>query len=164
MRFPSGDPERTERLELILTDDAPVISALTGRKIGPDDTPGEEVPDWLRPVALRVFALRAERIALGGTIKARTSAAGSTRLRSFTAGPYSESYFGPGEAAEWRVLDPDPATHELLWTLATEAMRRHWLRLWGTLEEEPAAAVQAFDWSGQLAGTYRGRRGRRSGW
>jgi len=156
--YPGSDPDRDRRLGALLADDAPVVSSLTGRRIGPPDTPGEEVPAWLRPVAIRAMALRAERHAVGGSARGRRSTLGSLNLRSFTAGPYSESYFGPGDAAEWRVLDPDPAVHELLWALCTEEMRRYWLRLWGRLAEVPAFGVQSFDWRG-APGAYGRRRG-----
>lgn len=137
---------KVEALTLLLDDDAPVISQLTGRSIGIDGTPGDEVPDYLKPVAYRVFALRAERIAFGGTAKSRQSLLGSLRLRSFSAGPYSETYFGPGEAASAKVLDPDPEVHSLLWALATTAMKNYWLQLWGILKQDPFFQVQQFDY------------------
>lgn len=145
-RFPDdeGGP-LDEKLALILGDDAPVVSSLTGRIIGPAGTPGVEVPDWLRPVAQRAMAMRAERHAVTGAERARRGAIGALRLRSFSAGPYSESYFGPGEAANARVLDPDPAIHELLWALATEEMRAYWLGLW-TGAHPPAAGTTEFRW------------------
>jgi hypothetical protein len=146
-RYPDDDGGPNDlKLKALLDDDAPVVSSLTGRIIGPEGTPGEEVPAWLVPVAMRVMALRAERMSVTGTARARTGVLGSLRLRSFSAGPYSESYFGPGEAATAKVLDPDPAVHELLWALATEEMRRYWLRLWGLGVEDPAVAVQSFEW------------------
>ncbi|HEX7088738.1 MAG TPA: hypothetical protein VF192_01300 [Longimicrobiales bacterium] len=147
-RYPEGDAEKEEELQRLLTDLAPIISQLTGRKIGPADTPGVEVPDWLKPVAVRVFTLRAERDATGLSSAARTQAHGSLRLRSFSAGPYSETYFGPGEAESAGVLDPDPLIHEALWALATEDMRNYWLRLWGKLEPEPFAGVRPVNWAG----------------
>lgn len=147
-RYPAEDAAATATLKAILDDDAPVVSELTGRSIGPAaaEQPGEEVPAHLVPVAKRAFALRAERTAVGGSAKARRGAIGSLRLRSFTAGPYSESYFGPGEAQQAKVLDPDPAAHELLWALATEEKRAWWLRLWGLAVEEAAAGVQSVAW------------------
>lgn len=137
------------KLGALLTDDAPVVSELTGRRIGPEDQPGEEVPDYLRPVAMRAMALRAERMLVGGASKARIGALGALRLRSFSAGPYSESYFGPGEAAQAKALDLDPAVHELLWALATEEKRQEWLVLWGIAAQPPAAAIQSFNWLGR---------------
>lgn len=146
------------KLGIMLGDDAPVISELTGRKIGPDDQPGVEVPDYLRPVAIRAMAMRAERFAVGGTVSTRRGQIQSLTLRSFTAGPYSETYFGPGEAAAARALDPDPAVHELLMALATEERRDWWLNLWGELPYAPGAAVQEFGWQRQ---DYRVPRNRR---
>ena len=147
LRLPDDDGgENDDKLAALLADDAPVVSELTGRSIGPADQPGEEVPDYLKPVAIRAMALRAERFLVGGTAKARQGAIGSLRLRSFTAGPYSESYFGPGEAVAAKALDPDSAVHELLWTLATAEKRLYWQRVWGTAQEAPAAGVQEFAW------------------
>lgn len=142
-RYPKSDAARDAILRGMLEDDAPVVSSLTGRKIGPPDTPGVEVPMWLRPVAIRAMALRAERIAVTGTAQKRQGSIGTLQLRGFSAGPYSEQYFGPGEAATAKVLDPDPAVHELLWALATEQKRDEWLALWGGAQP-PADAVQSF--------------------
>lgn len=138
---PADDP-----LKLLLDDDAPVISSLTGRKIGPADTPGEEVPEWLRPLAVRVFAMRAERHSLKGSAEERETTIGDANVRSESYGPVSFSYFGPGEASSANVLDPDPAIHELLWALCTDAMRDYWLRLWGKIAPAPFARVVSFDW------------------
>jgi hypothetical protein len=142
--FPEGAGD--EALKLLLDDDAPVISALTGRKIGPPDTPGEEVPNWLRPTAIRAFAMRAERGALQGSAEERESAIGDANIRSETYGPISLSYFGPGEASSAKVLDPDPAVHELLWALATDRMKDYWLVLWGQKTPGPWMNVVEFDW------------------
>lgn len=152
LRYPADDEERMAVLQRLLDDDAPVVSELTGRSIGIAGTPGEEVPDYLQPVAVRAMALRAERMTIGGSAKARTGAVGALSLRSFTAGPYSESYFGPGEAATAKVLDPDPAIHELLWALATEAKREYWLILWGIQARTPGFAVQGFNYRRQRGG------------
>lgn len=145
-RYPD-DAENDAKLQAFLDVLAPIISWLTGRSIGPADveTPGVEVPDWLKPIAVRVFALRAERDSVSSEARRRKTAAGSLRIRSFTAGPYSESYFGPEEAGKIQMLDPEPGLHELLWALATEEKRAYWTALW-TGEELPAAAVQAFDY------------------
>lgn len=145
-RFPPADADAQTRLAALLADLAPIISQLTGRKIGPADTPGVEVPDWLVPAARRAFTLKAEREALGRNAKAVIKGEGSLRLRSFSAGPYSESYFGPGEAESAGVLDPNPTIHEALWALATEEMRNYWLRLWGKLEPEPVGGLVAVRW------------------
>lgn len=119
----------------------PVISDLTGRAIG--GAPGEEVPDYLVPVAERAFALKIERHP--ATAKERRKAIRGLNVRSVSAGPWSESYFGPGEAAQIKRLDPDPETHEVLWTLATPDKRAYWRALWDGVYE-PAAGVQTFPW------------------
>lgn len=146
-RYPEDDPEKEDELDALLAALAPLISWLTGRSIGPSgvDTPGEEVPEYLEPLAVKVFAMRAERDSVGGEARRRKTAAGSLRLRSFSAGPYSESYFGPEEAGKIQMLDPEPVIHEMLWALATEEKRAYWLSLW-TGEDSPGVAVQAFDY------------------
>lgn len=141
-RFPSpgGNAELTATAEVI----GPIIADLTGRAIS--GAPGEEVPDYLVPVAERAFALKIERTPT--TVKDRKKLLASLNLRSFSAGPYSESYFGPGEAAQIKQLDPDAETHQVLWALATEAKRAYWLLLWGD-QVAPAAGVQSFNWGGR---------------
>lgn len=146
LRFPDGDEDKEAELAALLADDAPVVSSLTGRIIGPEGTPGEEVPAYLQPVAMRAMALRAERMSVTGAARSRTGAIGKLTLRSFSAGPYSEAYFGPGEAQGAKALDLDPVVHELLWALATEEKRQEWLRLWGMASYEPAMAVQSVAW------------------
>jgi len=146
--------EDPDRLQVVLDDDAPVVSELTGRAIGPPGTPGEEVPDYLRPVAIRALALRAERFLVTGTAEKRTGAIGALALRSFTAGPYSETYFGPGEAASAKTLDPDPAVHELLWALATPEKRAYWLALWGVQEPPAFAQVESLGFGMPVSPAY----------
>lgn len=142
-RFPDttdGDAALAAQLEVL----APIISDLTGRKIGPEGTPGVEVPGYLVPVAERAFALKLERTPT--TAKERRRVLQSLSLRSFSAGPYSETYFGPDAAAAIKRLDPDEETHEVLWTLATEEKRQEWLFLWNG-QLAPGVAVQSFAWS-----------------
>lgn len=141
-RFPDTGPG-DDALGLVLEQVAPIVSSLTCRSIGPDGTPGDDVPAWLFPVARRAVALKAE--AFPATAKARSRKVANSNLRSISAGPWSESYFGPEEAAKARMLDPDPATHEALWALATEECREKWMALW-TGEFAPGAAVMEIDW------------------
>lgn len=139
-RYPddaAGDAALALQTEVL----APIISDLTGRSIG--GAPGEEVPDYLVPVAQLVFALKIERHPR--TAREREKALRNLNLRSISAGPWSESYFGPGEAAQVKRLDLDAETHEALWALATPEKRSYWLVLWGD-PVPPAAAVQPFNW------------------
>lgn len=99
-------------------------------------------------LAFRAVQLKTERIvSLEGTAKARTGTLGNTTLKSISAGPWSETYFGPDEAGKAQVLDFDPALHEVLWALATPQCRERWLYLWGKVQAVPFAGVQAFDYA-----------------
>lgn len=143
-QFPASDTELDTRLRTMLEDDAAVIASLTGRAIGPVGTPGVEVPPHLVGTAIRVFALRAERHGLRWTAEARTKSIGSEKLRSISAGPWSESYFGPGEASSLKKLDPDASIHDLLWALCTPEKQDYWLRLWGMGQNPPYAKARQF--------------------
>lgn len=142
-QYPAGT-ENDAKITLLVGDDAPVVSTLTGRKIGPDSQPGVEVPPHLVGTAIRVLALRAERVALGSTSEARTETIGNAGLRSISAGPWSESYFGPTEAANAKALDPDPLIAELLWALCTDEMRDYWNMIWGRGSVPPFARARQF--------------------
>jgi hypothetical protein len=96
-------------------------------------------------LALRAVILKAEQFGQRSTAKAAGGLAAGQMLRGFTAGPYSEQYFGPDEAAKAKLLDPNPTLHEVLWALATEECRENWIALW-TGEHPPAAMIQTFDW------------------
>jgi hypothetical protein len=124
-----------------------LVQSLTGRALD------ASLPAALRPLALRAVRMKTEKVALLGAAKQRSSSITGGNLRSISAGPWSESYFGPGEAASAKVLDPDPALNEVLWALATDDMRDYWRELWG-MAVRPAAAVQGFDW-GLAPGGYR---------
>jgi hypothetical protein len=137
-------PDADELLEAQIAAYVPVMADLTGRAIG--EIPGAPVPDYLEPVALQALALVLERST--STAKEAKREAGRLRLRSFSAGPYSETYFTPGDVAALKTLDPDQRVHALLWALATEEKRRYWLFIWGG-PIEPGAAVQRFNWRGR---------------
>lgn len=128
---------------------AALVSVLTGRDIGvvalgggdsPTGCGWEEVPPFLRPTAQRAVAYLVESLLAADTVKAGKTR-GSRQLASFSAGPYSESYFSPELAAKSQTLHPDPMVHSVLWSLATECVRSYWLRVWGVDEGLPAAAV-----------------------
>lgn len=140
--FPT-DPYNADeeaRLENAVATSAALIEELTGRDL--DD---EGLSPNLRALAVRAVVLKTEQMAVRTRAKTSKGAVTSLSLRSFTAGPYSESYFGPGEAAAAKVLDPNPELHQLLWALATQEMRDYWIGLW-TGEYPAAAGVQAFDY------------------
>ncbi len=135
-------------LERLLATATDLVEELTCRIL--DGTlPQEDVL-----LARRAVVLKAEGLATGGTLKARQTAltrAASGGLRSISAGPWSESYFGPEEATKAKMLSPDSALHEVLWALATEECQQKWLALWGA-RPAPASGWDAFDYSGDPLG------------
>lgn len=155
-RFPDGSGD--EGLAALVLEASSVVSMLTGRMIGvtgegPWGCPLEEVPLPLQPLAVRAVRLRAERMDLLEMNPALLIARAEQvlgGLASFSAGPYSESYFPPGQTVQTlQALDPDPEHAAELWSLATECVREGWLRLWypgmaGIFE--PTSTNQEFDW------------------
>lgn len=139
-------------LVLLVAAAAPLVGSLTGRIIA--GTEGEAVPDGMLELAFRAIAMKAEALyGAVGTQDARIDGIERSRLRSIAAGSWSESYWGPGEAAKGKALDPDPALAEILWALTTEAKREEWRELWeGT--PRPASAIEAFNYSSRPGGYY----------
>lgn len=140
--LPTGIGSNDELLREAVLDAKALVESLTCRNL--DQSLGDQRLDRL---ALRAVTLKTE--AIGGseaTAKARKARLGTQLLKSFSAGPYSETYFGPDQAAALKRLDPDPATHEVLWALATQECRDAWLVLWGLSVAPPFAGVQAFDY------------------
>lgn len=109
----------------------------------------EETPVGLIPIAYRAVRLILEReIATSDSDFVEESAQGRL-LRGFTAGPYSESYFAPGEFARRGVqqrpaMDPEPQIDAALWALATEGAREQWIA-WVTGIQPPAGVVTSFN-------------------
>lgn len=164
-RYPvSASPPTDDGLEALIEDASGVISALTGRLIGPVGGDGpfgcplEDVPLPFTGLMTRMIVVRAERIEaadLPADARAKFLQSSSSNLASFGAGPYSESYFNPTTIINLKALDRDPDVAESLWALATECARDGWFRLWNpTAPFPPAAAVQSFGWfpEGQSGG------------
>jgi len=126
---------------------APLVGSITGRNIaGKED--GEDVPAHLREVALRAMALKTEQfIQAVGSAKLRKSSLSRGNLASFSAGSYSESYFGPGQMVSSKKLDPDPVLADFLWALCTEQAKLEWIQLWDP-EAYPSGemSVTAFEY------------------
>jgi hypothetical protein len=143
-----GDPP-VDPLLIWIEDAVALVASLTCRAIGPEGTPGEEVPAYMIPLAKRAVTMKVERLIVQlGSRRERQASAGSSNLRGFRAGSYSEDYFGPDEAMKARRLDPDQQTHEVLWALTTEECREAWLALWDPENsQQPAALASAFEWS-----------------
>jgi hypothetical protein len=126
-RYPddADDPS----LELLVAITAPLVGDMTGRSIGGSE--GEEVPAGKRVIATRAIAMKSEQLdSAVGTVKGRKRSLGRGNLASFSAGSYSESYFGPDQAMRAKQLDADPLFSELLWSLCTEDKRLYWLAIW----------------------------------
>jgi hypothetical protein len=145
-------------LEPLANEAAAIASMLTARIIGPVSgetsfgCPFEEVPEWLQPVATRAVASMME-VAVNSVSLASRTKAGSKELASFTAGPYSESYFSPEIAAKAMRLHPDQLVNDSLMALLTACARAYWLRVWGVEEAGVGAgAAMQFDYRGRPGG------------
>jgi hypothetical protein len=88
------------------------------------------------------------------------------RLRGFSAGPYSESYFAPGEFARKGAqqgrpaMDPDEALDAALWALATLEAREYFVSE-ASAVNPPASAITSFDYRKQAVGDRPGSLARR---
>lgn len=146
--LPSGVGTNDEKLREAVLDAKALVESLTCRNL--DASLGDARLDRL---AMRAVILKTERIAQGeATAQAARRRVSSLQLKSMTAGPYSETYFGPDQAASLKVLDPDPPTHEALWALATPECRDAWLVLWGQAVAPPWSGTQAFDYGARHSG------------
>jgi hypothetical protein len=169
---PSGPND--EKLELRAESAAALVASITFRLIDPvteatvEGYSFEEVPPSLRNLALRAIALMVERELVTGEPAFAEQVATGRRLRGFTAGPYSESYFAPGEFARRGAqqgrppMDPDEQLDAALWALATEDARDYFIAYASGLHL-PGAAVSAFDYRrvavGDSPGGLTGRNG-----
>lgn len=155
-RYPLADPESPEFVAAI-EDASALVASWTGRLIEPV-TEGEEVPDGLVGIARRAIAKLVEQIATTSEAAFAAKTAGGRRLRSISAGPWSESYFAPGELSMKNgvaTITGDPTLDALLWTLATETRREEWVAL-ASGKQPPAAAVTEFDYRRRGSITVRG--------
>lgn len=126
---------------------AAVVASITGRLILPVEE-GEEVPAGLVPLAVQAVAMFVERRLVRGAAGEAEAAAGGRRLRSFTAGPYSESYFAPGELGTKGGrprMDVDEELDALLWALATDEAREEFIAAASGVQP-PAGAATEFDY------------------
>jgi hypothetical protein len=146
--FPTSAPAETqEDLRQAVLDATSLVESLTCRSL--QTSLGDAQLDRL---AFRAVQLKTERIMQAeGTARARAGALGNTRLKSISAGPWSETYFGPEEAGKAKVLDLDPTLNEVLWALATPECRANWTALWGGAAV-PAVAVAAFRYGAPRGG------------
>lgn len=118
---------------------------------------GEAVPPALTSVAYDAILRMAEHVYVITEPDFAEEFATGRLLRSFTAGPYSEQYFTPGEfarrgAQEGRPsMDTDPSLDAALWALATEDARDYFV--WRSTGVVPPVGVAiAFDYRRQSIG------------
>lgn len=146
------EPATDDALTALISVVAPLVGSLTGREIAGSE--GEDVPAWLRPIAVMAIAMKtAAMFPEGASAEAAEDAVANSRLRSISAGSWSESYFGPGEAAQAKQLDLDPTLAGLLWALCTEEKKAEWIALWDPEHAPGFSVIEAYDY-GQRPGGY----------
>jgi hypothetical protein len=147
----SGD----DPLNAVIEEAQALVGALTCRSIRAG-SPGAAVPDDLVPIAVRAVRLKAEQVGMGeGADVAEESALGR-RLRSQSAGPWSESYFGPGDLqvkGGRPVLDPNASLDEALWALMTDACKERILEEMSG-QVAPAGQVTPFNYGERTRRVY----------
>lgn len=156
-----------------------LVQSLTWRLIDPslgDSSPegyvSEAVPPWQVPIVFQAVARMAERVSVTTAPAFAEQLATGRLLRGFSAGPYSEQYFSPGEFARRgaqqgrQPMDVESAIDEALWALATEDARDYFV--WrATGITPPTGVATAFDYrranvgysAGGLGGPFGGRGG-----
>lgn len=161
-RFPSGGSEDA-KLEARAEAAATLVSTLTFRTIEPivestiEGYAFEEVPAQLKAIAVRAVALMVNHELVTGDVAFAEELATGRLKRGFTAGPYSESYFAPGEFArrgaeqQRPAMDPDEQLDAALWALATEDAREYFVET-ATGVRAPASAITTFDYTRQATG------------
>lgn len=139
------EPDDEPALDRLIDVVAPLVGDLTGRAIA--GTEGDEVPAAFVPMAVMAIALKTVSFyqATGSKAAAEENLERS-RLRSISAGSWSESYFGPGEAAQAKQLDLDPTLSSLLWALATEEKKAEWLAQWDPDNAPGFSIIESFDY------------------
>ena len=110
---------------------------------------GEDIPDSQEQLATLALTLTVEQLHFGMTADQRTTALTSAagNLRSISAGPWSESYFAPGEVKyAWNVIVADPLLNSMLMALITPECLANRM---GAQDGQypPGYATQEIDWS-----------------
>lgn len=158
--YPSGYDAAADPMFNEIVVAGSMLSSLTCRDMLALGTVGTPVPPEMLPLAVWAYALYVEQMMVRMSPAARSSSirTGTGQLRSFNAGPYGESYFGPGEIKyAWNVIDPDPLLNSVLMALITPECLANRLAL-ATGVFPPGYAVQEIDWDTSLPPTssYRG--------
>jgi hypothetical protein len=116
----------------------------------------ELVPNEMVPMVVQVITKLVERYNVLSSVQYATQVATGRRLRGFTAGPYSENYFDPGQFSRRGVMtrpvmDNDDTIDGLLWALATEDARDYFV--WRTTGVGlPTGVSTSFDYRRQSLG------------
>jgi hypothetical protein len=152
---PAGDAD----LQLRMIEAAAYVSSVTARAIffpsGGETAFGcsyEDVPPELQPLALRAIRMALEIESVAAESRADVIEQREGGLASFSAGPYSESYFQPGSSSSQGLspelaMNGDPALSRALWGLLTPCARTYWLNtLDPTRPQAPAASLESYDW------------------
>jgi hypothetical protein len=137
---PAVDPAVDGDLRRYVYAAVEIVQALTWRIVdstlgcpAPPEYACELVPPALVGVAVRAVQLLTERMSVTGQPGFAAQFASGRLLRGFSAGPYSESYFAPGEFARRGAQQGRPpmdVSEELdaaLWALATEDARDYFV-------------------------------------
>lgn len=135
------DADVEDRLREDVRDATALVESLTCRKLDA----ALAADEGLARLALRAVTLKTEKISGRSSVSAAGAMSQPLLIKSISAGPWSESYFGPEEAAKAKMLDSDPALHEVLWALATEECRDRWLELWSGVNR-PAGQTTEIAW------------------
>lgn len=160
---PSSDAFASADLTNLVTQSVAYVQSMTWRILdpalgcaAPDDYVCELTPPALVPVAIMAIARVAERLRITTNAEFAQQLASGRLLRGFSAGPYSESYFAPGEFSRRGVIgrppmDPDTHIDAALWALATEDARDYFVfRASGVAP--PTGVATAFDYRRQSTG------------
>lgn len=156
--LPPSDDYQTGDLRNLVYQSVALVQSMTFRLIdptlgdlAPEGYSSEVVPVGLVAIAFQAVARMAERINVTTQADFAQQLATGRLLRGFTAGPYSEQYFSPGEfarrgASQGRAqMDVEDSLDQALWALATEDARDYFV--WrATGVAPPTAAVTAFDY------------------
>lgn len=169
---PPTDQYQASDLRALVSQAIGLVESATFRIIDPalgDPSPegyiGEIVPPALIAVAFDAIKRQSEVLQVTGAADFTQQAATGRRLRGFSAGPYSESYFAPNEFARKGVatrpqMSDDDTLDALLWALATEDARDY-LAFRDSGVTPPTGVATAFDYRRQNSGYTAGSLG---GW
>jgi hypothetical protein len=169
---PPTDQYQTADLRNLINRSIALVESATFRIIDPtlgDPSPegyvGELVPATLTATAFEAVQRQAEVLQVTGDATFTQQAATGRRLRGFSAGPYSESYFAPNEFARKGVatrpsMSDDDTLDALLWALATEDARDY-LAWRNSGITPPTGVATAWDYRKQQVGYSAGSLG---GW